>query len=1032
MNRNFKVIFNHATGVWQCVSELARAKGKSKSKTVKAAALATAIMASHAWATDYTANTTVSQDLYTVKNDTISGKNVTVEFQDLNIGVDGKLLIKDGATAIANSAVIDHGGDITLESAQGIQIKAKDPKALIIGENAAGTLTLNAAEYAMAQSGHKQDSSLGTLGGVVLGDFNNAHGKLTTNGYVPININGTLIIGEQGHGEVILNDNSRYDVGHARADNVTLGADSTGVGTFILKDSTFVTNELVVGNKGTGVLKLQGTNSDEYLTELDVKQISRGADAKSSSIYIDGGTIGITDDQPNLFAGFDHNDTIEIGNRGVTFETHKIATTTNGEEHLPIYVAINPNAVITGDAGNFRYSLKDDDLFGGFAKYGLGTLEISEKSKQFKGDIAVTQGTLKINGNYTINNGENLVIGLLDWNEDGKVDDDEIGRLVVTGTADIGNGYLKVWADEITEKLITGDNPTGEYKNIVSADKLVGKFKGVSVLLNEDGSTIDTLLTADYSDANKVHLVIKPKAEQPAEPTKPAEPEKPAEEVKPVQPEKPVESKPIEPIKPAEKPAEQPKPAEPEKPVEPTEPAKPAEPKPTEEVKPAEPTKPAEQPTKPAEKPAEPVKPAEQPVEKPTEQPKPAEQPAKPTEKPAEKPAEQPAKPAEPKPAEEVKPAEPVQPEKPVEPTKPNTSFANAANAEQSANPSLAQALDTAIDNGGLLGTTLTLTKHGLSQERLAQGVSELQPLLVGSVNRIIYDTHRDAINALPTDSDRKHTLWAKVLGNQSTLDHRPQGLVGYDNTNKGFIIGGDAAIGKGTLGIAAAYTQSDADTDKHAIYHDVTAKTAQAIVYGDYAVADNTLLHGHIAVARSNVEGERRIQTLTNNRSTTAKSDYDVNTYGAGIGIRHQIGDDSRNITPFARLDYAKVRSDAYRETGAGVYNLDVAKATHERISTTAGVSLKQAITPELAVTATIAGVLENGDKRTDITASFIGSDRQFDTKGHKIGRGAGIANLGVSYDITPKVSISAAYGGEWRSHYDSQGGVIGIKTVF
>ncbi|MFC0819452.1 autotransporter domain-containing protein [Moraxella marmotae] len=968
MNRNFKVIFNHATGVWQCVSELARAKGKSKSKTVKAAALATAIMASHAWATDYTANTTVSQDLYTVKNDTISGKNVTVEFQDLNIGVDGKLLIKDGATAIANSAVIDHGGDITLESAQGIQIKAKDPKALIIGENAAGTLTLNAAEYAMAQSGHKQDSSLGTLGGVVLGDFNNAHGKLTTNGYVPININGTLIIGEQGHGEVILNDNSRYDVGHARADNVTLGADSTGVGTFILKDSTFVTNELVVGNKGTGVLKLQGTNSDEYLTELDVKQISRGADAKSSSIYIDGGTIGITDDQPNLFAGFDRNDTIEIGNRGVTFETHKIATTTNGEEHLPIYVAINPNAVITGDAGNFRYSLKDDDLFGGFAKYGLGTLEISEKSKQFKGDIAVTQGTLKINGNYTINNGENLVIGLLDWNEDGKVDNDEIGRLVVTGTADIGNGHLKVWADEITEKLITGDNPTGEYKNIVSADKLVGKFKGVSVLLNEDGSTIDTLLTADYSDANKVHLVIKPKAEQPAEPTKPAEPEKPAEEVKP-----------------------------------------------------AEPTKPAEQPAKPVEKPAEPAKPAE----KPAEQPKPAEpeKPVEPTE---------PAKPAEPKPAEEVKPAEPVQPEKPVEPTKPNTSFANAANAEQSANPSLAQALDTAIDNGGLLGTTLTLTKHGLSQERLAQGVSELQPLLVGSVNRIIYDTHRDAINALPTDSDRKHTLWAKVLGNQSTLDHRPQGLVGYDNTNKGFIIGGDAAIGKGTLGIAAAYTQSDADTDKHAIYHDVTAKTAQAIVYGDYAVADNTLLHGHISVARSNVEGERRIQTLTNNRSTTAKSDYDANTYGAGIGIRHQIGDDNRNITPFARLDYAKVRSDAYRETGAGVYNLDVAKATHERISTTAGVSLKQAITPKLAVTATVAGVLENGDKRTDITASFIGSDRQFDSKGHKIGRGAGIANLGVSYDITPKVSISAAYGGEWRSHYDSQGGVIGIKTVF
>ncbi len=38
MNRCYRVIFNHATGVWQCVSEFARAKGKTKS--VKALSVA--------------------------------------------------------------------------------------------------------------------------------------------------------------------------------------------------------------------------------------------------------------------------------------------------------------------------------------------------------------------------------------------------------------------------------------------------------------------------------------------------------------------------------------------------------------------------------------------------------------------------------------------------------------------------------------------------------------------------------------------------------------------------------------------------------------------------------------------------------------------------------------------------------------------------------------------------------------------------------------------------------------------------------
>lgn len=51
MNRSYRVIFNRALGVWQCVSEIAKARGKSSSKVVLAPlAVAVAVASSPAMA----------------------------------------------------------------------------------------------------------------------------------------------------------------------------------------------------------------------------------------------------------------------------------------------------------------------------------------------------------------------------------------------------------------------------------------------------------------------------------------------------------------------------------------------------------------------------------------------------------------------------------------------------------------------------------------------------------------------------------------------------------------------------------------------------------------------------------------------------------------------------------------------------------------------------------------------------------------------------------------------------------------------
>ena len=94
-----------------------------------------------------------------------------------------------------------------------------------------------------------------------------------------------------------------------------------------------------------------------------------------------------------------------------------------------------------------------------------------------------------------------------------------------------------------------------------------------------------------------------------------------------------------------------------------------------------------------------------------------------------------------------------------------------------------------------------------------------------------------------------------------------------------------------------------------------------------------------------------------------------------------------------------------------------------------TLGVNLSQPIGQRVSLTGTLAGAIENGDPRTDITASFVDTpNSRFTTLGQEVGREVGVAGVGLSYKPTANTSISANYTGEWRKNYDNQG----VSLVF
>ena len=1013
MNHVYRVVFNHSLGVYQCVSELAKSRGKSSGKSQVASKLlltplAVAVLCASGSALAVTYDngqtTTINDDAYFVENDTISNQGTELVVNKLILekteaGQPSELFINNKGTVTANditgvvgNATIKVSGQGSSFNAQGILIGQNDGSGnllvqsngsvtadnlwignqefnaqggntgnvnidnaivnianeVLVGAETQGNLNLTEQSQLTANQmriGYNEGSvgevvldkstisignnglavglfGTGTLdvrnGGIVTVNSLMTVGDATT-GVGTVNLDGgsnfftssidseRLVIGGEGKGIVNINntydvDDEAWSIGMDILEDTIIGDTTTGIGELNI-DSAFVdAGNLIVGNEGSGTLRVVNNGF------LAVDNISRGVDSTLSDVYFDHADLTIGNDQTNLFGNFTDKQAIKIGSNGLILDV------------LENDVTINPNAVLTGNVGSVDWN----NVKGGFAKIGTGTLTMSSNSKQWTGETLITEGILKLNGNYTMVANESLGIAL-DVEDEGNLD--SYGKLLVNGTADISKGGLKVYASDAIKNL-SGNN---EWKDIVKATTRVGEFTKIS-----DNSPLVSFY-ADYSDPNAVHL--KMGAPTPPVVTPPV-----------VTPEPPVVT--------------------PEPPV-------------------VTPEPPVVTPEPPVVTPEPPVVTPEPPV---------------------------------------------VTPEPPVT----DTTFVESVNTQSQRNDvGIAYALDRAIQdqisNGDNdLAKALISSTTNFNQNQLAAAANQLQPLFMGATNRIITDTNYAASEAVTEHraTTTERNVWAKLIGNTGSHDAE-NGVTGYEADSYGAIVGLDMPINNDlNLGVAVSYINTDADTDGGRLDHKLTAKNWQVLGYGNYAASEATHVNFHAGAGSSAVKGERHLSILTN---AIARSDYDVDTLRAGLGVDHRIGSEQRHVTPFAQVNYAQAKSDSYRETGAGVYNLNVDENRYESMRWTAGLKMSQYLTPQFAITGQLAAAIENGDQNSDITASFVGlSNDRFTTIGQEVGREIGIVGIGISYMPTIKTTLSAGYRSEWRENYDDQGASVALQTTF
>jgi outer membrane autotransporter protein len=330
---------------------------------------------------------------------------------------------------------------------------------------------------------------------------------------------------------------------------------------------------------------------------------------------------------------------------------------------------------------------------------------------------------------------------------------------------------------------------------------------------------------------------------------------------------------------------------------------------------------------------------------------------------------------------------------------------------------------DNWFDNGaptGMEGTLFTLATLG-TEEEVAQAVAEVVPVFQGDLSRATLNALADArriirarqaeLGASSGDSTGSN-FWTRIFGSKAEQDNNA-GAFGYDADTYGIILGIDTSFGTAsTFGAAFAYSQSDVENNSP-VFHEGDVDTFQGILYGTFPVSENSEIDWQFNYAGHDNDTKRSMPSWG---GLIASGSYDSTSFhiGADIDRAYAVGNGGMTtFTPAIGLAYTKVKDDAYTETGAGIYNLNVAGNDVDQLLLGIDGTLDHWFSPS----ALFAGYIGFGyDFQADvgtITASFVGdpTSTAFQTTGIDASDWLVYGGLGLTFGADDSMQFSIEY---------------------
>lgn len=297
MNNIFKVIWNHATQTWTAVGELASAKGKSKS--VKLAAISTALLAVAGGAQASAASNPQWAETTGVLSTSDEAKNTSPTIKNDVGQLAGLAISADRVTP--NFRGNDHyKNNVSATNTAGAKVYAHDGIAIGSG-TIAGTETLNGHGHiaiglmARANSGTTTDGAAVALGAYAVAESTEA---VAVGHNARASKEKAISIGNEsqslGNGSVALGNESKADNFNSTAvgdGSQALSNYSTALGSKSVAqkwDSTAVGNKAkVIGDNSTGV----GASSN--VTGNNISSLGKGSTISSNNVSALGANITV-------------------------------------------------------------------------------------------------------------------------------------------------------------------------------------------------------------------------------------------------------------------------------------------------------------------------------------------------------------------------------------------------------------------------------------------------------------------------------------------------------------------------------------------------------------------------------------------------------------------------------------------------------------------------------------------------------------------------------------------------------------------
>ena len=281
MNNIFKVIWNHATQTWTAVGELASAKGKSKS--IKLAAISTALLGSVSGV--QAATHTAADSLIAIADDSAAGTTA------IPTGEQAKATGKD-SIAVGKKAAAGENGNVEGATAIGHGANAETNDSLAIGSGANVIMSANKAL-------NKRSIAIGSQARVEPrpdgGVSNGAHDAIAIGTRATATAGNSVVIGrdarskrglvatfQSGEDTVAIGSNASADWGSS----IAIGANSR----------TIVGNGIAIGRDATAMYKIDNLANDgeglpftsmalgEKATSIGGASIAAGIETKSAGV----------------------------------------------------------------------------------------------------------------------------------------------------------------------------------------------------------------------------------------------------------------------------------------------------------------------------------------------------------------------------------------------------------------------------------------------------------------------------------------------------------------------------------------------------------------------------------------------------------------------------------------------------------------------------------------------------------------------------------------------------------------------------